>query len=36
MGMMDAGSVRYHQSAILDRSDDHAGQALDYYGERGE
>jgi len=36
MRMMGADSVAYHQSTILDRSDDHAGLALDYYGTRGE
>ncbi len=36
MRMMGADSVAYHQATILDRSDDHAGLALDYYGTRGE
>jgi conjugative relaxase-like TrwC/TraI family protein len=36
MRMMGADSVAYHQSTIIDRTDDHAGRALDYYGTRGE
>ncbi len=36
MRMMGADSVAYHQATILDRADDHAGLALDYYGTRGE
>lgn len=36
MRMMGADSVAYHQATILDRTDDHAGLALDYYGTRGD
>lgn len=36
MRMMGADSVAYHQATLLDRTDDHAGLALDYYGTRGE
>jgi len=36
MRMMGADSVAYHQATIIDRADDHAGRALDYYGTRGE
>jgi conjugative relaxase-like TrwC/TraI family protein len=31
-----AASVAYHEENVLGRADDHAGQALDYYGSRGE
>lgn len=34
--MMGAGSVRYHEDTVLGRGDDHPGQALAYYGSRGE
>jgi conjugative relaxase-like TrwC/TraI family protein len=33
---MGAESVEYHQQTVLGRADDHPGQALDYYGSRGE
>ncbi|MDQ2825584.1 MAG: AAA family ATPase, partial [Actinomycetota bacterium] len=36
MRMMGAESVDYHRSTVLERSDDHPGQALDYYASRGE
>ncbi|MHB8329524.1 MAG: MobF family relaxase, partial [Acidimicrobiales bacterium] len=36
MRMMGANSVRYHAETILERGDDHAGSALEYYGSRGE
>jgi hypothetical protein len=36
MRMMGADSVRYHEETVLGRSDDFAGQTLDYYGSRGE
>src|SRR5262245_52485972 len=34
--VMGAESVAYHEENVLGRADDHAGQALDYYGSRGE
>ena len=34
--MMGADSVEYHRSTVLERSDDHAGQAIAYYASRGE
>ncbi|MFN2506206.1 MAG: MobF family relaxase [Acidimicrobiales bacterium] len=36
MRMMGTGSVDYHRSTVLNRSDDHPGQALAYYASRGE
>jgi conjugative relaxase-like TrwC/TraI family protein len=36
MRMMGSDSVAYHRQTIVDRADDHAGQALDYYASRGE
>ena len=36
MRMMGANSVAYHEATVMGRADDHAGQALDYYGSRGE
>jgi conjugative relaxase-like TrwC/TraI family protein len=36
MRMMGANSVEYHRETVVDRGDDHAGQALAYYAERGE
>lgn len=33
---MGADEVTYHRSTVLDRSDDHPGAALAYYGSRGE
>jgi conjugative relaxase-like TrwC/TraI family protein len=33
---MGADSVEYHEQTVLGRADDHPGQALDYYGSRGE
>jgi conjugative relaxase-like TrwC/TraI family protein len=33
---MGADEVAYHQATVVDRGDDHAGRALDYYGSRGE
>ena len=33
---MGLDSVDYHRSTVLERSDDHPGQALDYYASRGE
>jgi len=33
---MGADEVAYHRSTVLDRSDDHPGAALAYYGSRGE
>ncbi|MGH9152391.1 MAG: MobF family relaxase, partial [Acidimicrobiales bacterium] len=33
---MGAESVAYHEENVLGRADDHPGQALDYYGSRGE
>ncbi|HET6833819.1 MAG TPA: MobF family relaxase [Acidimicrobiales bacterium] len=34
--VMGAESVEYHEQTVLGRADDHPGQALDYYGSRGE
>jgi conjugative relaxase-like TrwC/TraI family protein len=34
--VMGAESVEYHGQTVLGRADDHPGQALDYYGSRGE
>ena len=34
--VMGAESVAYHEENVLGRADDHPGQALDYYGTRGE
>src|SRR5262245_52796492 len=34
--VMGAHSVAYHEENVLGRADDHPGQALDYYGTRGE
>jgi conjugative relaxase-like TrwC/TraI family protein len=36
MRMMGADSVNYHRATVMDRADDHPGQALDYYASRGE
>src|SRR6476469_2783322 len=36
MRMMGAESVAYHQQTVMDRGDDHTGQALAYYASRGE
>jgi conjugative relaxase-like TrwC/TraI family protein len=36
MRMMGADSVDYHRATVMDRADDHPGQALDYYASRGE
>ncbi|MDP9072553.1 MAG: relaxase domain-containing protein, partial [Actinomycetota bacterium] len=36
MPMMGADSVAYHEKNVAGRGDDHAGQALAYYGSRGE
>jgi len=36
MRMMGANSVEYHRETVLDRGDDHPGQALGCYAERGE
>jgi conjugative relaxase-like TrwC/TraI family protein len=36
MRMMGAESVAYHRQTVIERSDDHPGLALDYYGSRGE
>src|SRR4051812_20331154 len=36
MRMMGAESVAYHQQTVMERGDDHAGQALSYYASRGE
>ncbi len=33
---MGAHEVAYHEATVLGRDDDHPGQALDYYGSRGE
>jgi conjugative relaxase-like TrwC/TraI family protein len=33
---MGVEQVAYHEATVLGREDDHAGQALDYYGSRGE
>ena len=34
--MMGADSVAYHRDTVLNRADDHPGQALAYYASRGE
>lgn len=34
--MMGKDSVAYHRATVVDRADDHAGQALAYYASRGE
>jgi conjugative relaxase-like TrwC/TraI family protein len=34
--MMGLDSVEYHRATVLGRDDDHAGQAVLYYGSRGE
>jgi conjugative relaxase-like TrwC/TraI family protein len=36
MRMMGADSVAYHRATVINRSDDHPGQALAYYASRGE
>jgi len=36
MRMMGADSVAYHRDTVLNRADDHPGQALAYYASRGE
>jgi conjugative relaxase-like TrwC/TraI family protein len=36
MRAMGSRSVDYHEENVLNRADDHPGQALDYYGSRGE
>ena len=36
MRMMGVDSVEYHRATVLARGDDHPGQALAYYGSRGE
>src|SRR5438270_7504225 len=36
MRMMGAESVAYHRETIIERGDDHPGQALEYYASRGE
>src|SRR4051812_36558479 len=36
MRMMGVESVAYHRETVMDRGDDHAGQALAYYASRGE
>jgi len=33
---MGADTVGYHKETVMGRADDHPGQALDYYAERGE
>ena len=33
---MGTESVAYHEQTVVGRADDHSGQALDYYGSRGE
>ena len=33
---MGVDQVAYHEATVLSRGDDHPGQALDYYGSRGE
>jgi hypothetical protein len=34
--MMGADSVEYHRRTVVARGDDHPGDALAYYGSRGE
>jgi hypothetical protein len=36
MRMMGEESVAYHRSTVLERGDDHPGQAMAYYASRGE
>ena len=36
MRLMGAESVAYHRETVIERSDDHAGAVLGYYGSRGE
>lgn len=36
MRMMGKDSVAYHRATVVDRADDHAGQAVAYYASRGE
>ena len=36
MRMMGADSVDYHRATVVNRADDHPGQALAYYASRGE
>jgi hypothetical protein len=36
MRMIGAESVAYHRATVLERGDDHPGQALAYYASRGE
>ncbi|MGH9280690.1 MAG: MobF family relaxase, partial [Acidimicrobiales bacterium] len=36
MRMMGTDSVAYHRATVIDRADDHPGQALAYYASRGE
>src|SRR5437763_14168651 len=36
MRMMGADSVDYHRATVMERGDDHSGQALDYFASRGE
>ena len=33
---MGVEAVAYHEQTVVGRADDHPGQALDYYGSRGE
>src|SRR4051812_12915182 len=33
---MGTEAVAYHEQTVVGRADDHPGQALDYYGSRGE
>jgi conjugative relaxase-like TrwC/TraI family protein len=33
---MGVDEVAYHRTTVVDRTDDHPGRALDYYGSRGE
>jgi len=35
MAMMGAESVAYHAATVMERADDHPGQALEYYASRG-
>ena len=34
--VMGVEQVAYHEATVLGLEDDHPGQALDYYGSRGE
>src|ERR1700678_3264367 len=36
MRMMGRESVEYHRKTVIERGDDHPGQALAYYASRGE